>query len=536
MRKKGQVSQMCVLFPAIVMAVTLAVLFMPGRTEAGWTEDRFLYSTYTSWRHSYYYTTSCSYYPWHCRIEVTGSKEYERYSHKQYLYESASSYSWVRDLEYYKVWYAYYYDWVREEWGTEYYNIEKWQTMTRDRTDWYQTYYCYEYRDPITKKLRTVCNPQGSQWGRTTTEYDSHFHSLEGRYSRPWSQTRIVRNDYRSENVLEGPFTREGPYQNRNRTETTYDPPYEVKEWTSAPYDVIARRTWDRDIETQYWETRRDWGMREFQKYYDWRVYYKYYTKTGYEKETSRTLLRSGTNDHGIVRTGYDVLKQWTVTVENPYWRWANYTETRDTTKFQQKDWTSPPYTVPAQRWHDRYFWNVKFETRRDWALNEYQNYDVYEIQRKYYYNTDYYKIVGERKIDSGTRFVRTIATGTDVLNRRTYRLGCVPNTDPVSASRAEVVDLVCQAVAEGSGATVTSIRALNLPNVGTVNFTQQQGTNRWLARFFVTWFTEDGTYNFTIRVQGRDVEGNNVTHDIPMQLHVGNVSPDRPVRTIIIE
>ncbi|WP_460038621.1 hypothetical protein [Thermaerobacter litoralis] len=356
------------------------------------------------------------------------------------------------------------------------------------------------------------------------------------RLSKPWSQTTTLRNDYRSEYVLEGPFTREGPYVTQSQNEVTNDPPYQIKEWLSAPYDIIAKRTYANDIETQYWETRRDWGMHQYQKYYRWRVDYKYYTKTGYRKETGRTLLGSGTVDQGIVQTGYDVLNKWTVQVENPYWRWANYTETRDTTRFQQKEWTSPPYTVPAQRWHDRYFWNVKYETRRDWALNEYQNYDVYEIQRKYYYNTNYYKVVGERKVDSGTRFVRTISTGTDVLNSQTYRLGCVPNTDPVSASRAEVVDLVCQAVAEGSGATVTSIRALNVPNVGTVDFTQQQGTNRWLARFFVTWFTEDGTYNFTIRVQGRDVEGNNVTHDIPMQLHVGNVSPDRPVRTIIIE
>lgn len=55
-KAKSQSSQMCVLLAAIVMVVTFAVLFMPGKTEAGWSEDRFLYSAYTSWRHySYYY-------------------------------------------------------------------------------------------------------------------------------------------------------------------------------------------------------------------------------------------------------------------------------------------------------------------------------------------------------------------------------------------------------------------------------------------------------------------------------------------------
>ncbi|GAB6875498.1 hypothetical protein JCM13210_02240 [Thermaerobacter litoralis] len=44
------------------------------------------------------------------------------------------------------------------------------------------------------------------------------------------------------------------------------------------------------------------------------------------------------------------------------------------------------------------------------------------------------------------------VAPGMDVLDTVTYRFGCVPNTDPVGASRTEVVDLICQAVAEGAG------------------------------------------------------------------------------------
>lgn len=523
-----------VFYTLLVVAVVAVVDVRVA--EAGWYEYRYSYE-YDPWTHHTNFYAKCRYWPWECEYRPEGQKEYEAFSHKTYLYESQYK-QWERDLEYYWKWYRYYYDWVREEWGKFYYSWELWETLKRTVHVTTKRYYCetYEGWDPVTgqKRTTTSCSYVDS-YKSSYTEYKDVYMGVWSLQYEPYRRTTIVKNDYRSEEKMEGPFTREGPYENRTKTTKAYDPPYYQKEWRSGPYDVIARVEYERDLQHNYWETRRDWQLRELQKWYNWRINYKYYTKTGYEKETSRQLLSSGTQDNGIVQTGYDVLKQWVQTIEGPY-VWRNYNETRYQAPYTLKEWTSPPYTVPTQRWHDRFFWNVKFETKRDWALNEYRDYEVYEIQRKYYYMTDYYKIVGERLVDSGTEFLRTVQTGTDTLSSVTYRLGCVPSPDPVNAQKAQVVDLRCTAVAEGAGAQVNSIQALGLPNNPVVNFTRLNGGNDWLAKYFVAWFTDDGSYPFTIRVQGRDVEGNNITHDIPMTLNVGNVSPDRPVGTIIVD
>lgn len=614
-----------------------------SEAEAGWYEYDYR-TEYGTWYHNGVVRRHCDWMP-KCWIEVKGSEDYDKFSHKVYLFESASAKYWKKDLEYYYKWYRYYYDRMRHEWGTEHYTEEDWEQQARTVYRYTIKKYCEreDVYDWYSRKWVTVTNcTKVAEWlSSTWTETRLTWCINWWPATKPWEDYTLLKNNYRYKDVLEGPFTREGPYTTGSRNENTADPPYYVKEWLSGPYDVIARVTYEKDLQHNHWETRRNWGMHEYQKYYRWKVYFKHYTKTGYEKETSRTLLGSGTNDHGIKQTGYDVLKQWTETIEGPYvWRyrfetltdppytqknwtsnpydvlvnvtydkdlqfnhyetrrnweirryqkyyvyrinykyytktayekdmnrvldetgindlgvvntgydvlnryttqqegpyvWANYTETRYGNPYTRKEWTSPEYTVPAQRWHDRFYWNVRFETRRDWALKEYRDYDVYQIFRKYYTKTGYYKVVGEQKLTSGTEFLRTVQTGTDVLNSVTYRLGCVPSPDPVNAQKAQVVDLVCQAVAEGSGAQVTSIQALNLPGVGTVDFTKQNGSNRWLAKYFVPWFTNDGSYSFTIRVSGRDVEGRSVTHDIPMTLNVGNVSPDRPVGTIIV-